>query len=171
MLMKNYIIATPLLCTTLTTAACFQDSIVGEWELDDFDVDCQDSITQYTSPYGETINVDTSTCVDSFDLEFVIDRELEGAINKYKASASRTYSYNGSTSEPYVFSVNAEGDIEVDKKENSYDIAFEISAEASYNGQTEDTEVDWELECELTSKTELECESKEGSKYEFKKSD
>ena len=44
--MKKYVITAPLLCTSLTTAGC-QDSIIGEWELDDFDVECSTSITPY----------------------------------------------------------------------------------------------------------------------------
>ena len=64
--------------------------------------------------------------MEDFEFEFVVDSELEGEITKYKASVSRTYSYGGETSPEYTLKVDGDGNLEVDKSENSYVIEFEV---------------------------------------------
>ena len=154
-----------MICTTLTTAC--QDPLVGDWNLDSFDVPCVDSQVPYDYQ-GQTIYVDSQTCLNDFEMGFSLDGELTGTLTKWEGVFGVTYSYGGNTSDTYDASFTATGEVEAEKNDSDYKITIDLTMDISFEGNTGEVEEKEELECTLTG-DKLTCKDGESGTYELSK--
>ena len=139
-------IPTKLLACSLTVAC--GPSIIGEWELDEFDENAlEDELEDSTGYSVQDLNLSWNLIVESdFEGEIELEQEVD-----------MTYVYDG-MSYDINFELSLEGDLEVEIKESGYEISIKMSGEGTLKvpdldiiEESDVDDLDEELNCTLTS--------------------
>ena len=132
------------LSTTMTTGcALFKDPAIGTWTMTS-----QENACKSISDDGETGEI----CFTFSDFDFTVGEELVSTVDQIGGDISYSYTYAGeSESDTYSFTMT--GDMDLTSTEEGYDI--DVDGELEMDGEAYDAEV--ELNCTLTTNTELNC--------------
>ena len=130
--------------TSMTTGcALLKDPAIGTWSMTAQENDCK------------TISEDGYTgeiCFTFSDFDFTVADELVATVDQMGGDLSTSYSYAGET-DSYSYSFSMTGDMNVSSTETGYEIDVDGSMEL--DGESLDAEI--ELNCTLTTNTELSC--------------
>ena len=137
----------------LTTTACFTDPIVGNWDQEGENSSCVGASYTYTGD-GYSVSESVELCFNLQAMSFDVLSEDYSGVFEGELGYSYTETYDDgsgaeteSDNEIYAMS----GDAAISLKEDSYDIDL-----TGTFGENDEVEI--ELDCTLTSKTELDCD-------------
>ena len=130
--------------TTMTTGcALLKDPAIGTWALTSQENACKDMSDE---------EMTAEICFNFSNFDFTVEDELVATVDQIGGDLETSYSYAGE-SDSYSYSFTMTGDMDLVATEDGYEI--DVDGELELDGDNLEAEV--ELNCTLTTNTELNC--------------